>query len=323
MGENGPDFQLPKKIETYLSALSRLYAQDGKSEGKRSIIVNAKVRVTEDWENTYWSSSTAGHALFLTIPEQLFVERVRHKASLQDQIRDDINHVCTVPNEYISEVFLDLEPAEDHDWRKESGLLLSGERVVQPEAEKRIWGADGYRLFLSHKASVKKEAAGLKEALGRFGVSCFVAHQDIIPTREWQTEIENALHSMDSLAALLTPDFHDSLWTDQETGFAFGRGIPIVCVKLGLDPYGFIGKFQALSCSWQDADVEIAKLLLKNERMVDSYIKALPSCIDLYDGNCRAKVLPAIDKLSERQAAELVSAFNSNVGLLKAYGFNG
>ncbi len=29
---------------------------------------------------------------------------------------------------------------------------------------------------------------------------------------------------MDALAALLTTDFHDSNWTDQEVGFAIGRG---------------------------------------------------------------------------------------------------
>jgi hypothetical protein len=64
------------------------------------------------------------------------------------------------------------------------------------------------------------ETAKLKEELGRFGVSAFVAHEDILATRKWQNEIENAHRSMDAFAALMTDDFHDSDWTDQEAGFA-------------------------------------------------------------------------------------------------------
>ena len=62
-------------------------------------------------------------------------------------------------------------------------------------------------------------------------------------------EIDLALRSMHALSALLTPDFHLSDWTDQEVGFALGRGVLVVPVRLGLDPYGFIGKVQGLSGS--------------------------------------------------------------------------
>jgi len=152
---------------------------------------------------------------------------------------------------------------EDGEWREASGLLQSSHRVVAPATSRRIWGRSGYRLFLSHKTEVKKNAAELKACLAPFGVSCFVAHEDIHPTKEWQREIENALISMDAFVALMTDKFHDSLWTDQEVGFAVGRGVPIIALKLGRDPYGFIGKFQALSCGWDTAPLEIGKLLIK------------------------------------------------------------
>ena len=141
-----------------------------------------------------------------------------------------------------------MEILEDQDWRKESGLLFTGRRIFSPEAEKRIWGEEGFRVFLSHKDGFKKETAELKKKLKLFGVTCFVAHEDIKPTKEWQDEIENALSSMDAFVALITEDFHDSVWTDQEVGFALGRGVPIIPVKLGKNPYGFLAKVQALSC---------------------------------------------------------------------------
>jgi len=48
MSEQAINFELPKTIERYLAALSKLYAQNGKRE-LQEIIVNAQTRVHEDW----------------------------------------------------------------------------------------------------------------------------------------------------------------------------------------------------------------------------------------------------------------------------------
>jgi hypothetical protein len=100
-------------------------------------------------------------------------------------------------------------------------------------------------------------------------------------------------------------------------------GVPIISVRLGKDPYGFIGKFQALSCPWENAPKEIVKLLVKHDRMNDSYIKAAQECQSFGHGNILAEVLPFIDKLSLEQAVKLVSAYNENSELRGSFGFNG
>jgi nucleoside 2-deoxyribosyltransferase len=110
-----------------------------------------------------------------------------------------------------------------------------------------FWRKRMFRLFVSHLSSAKVFAAELQEALLRYGISAFVAHNDIEPTLEWQSQIESALATCDSLVALLHPAFHASNWTDQEIGFAMGRGLPVFAVRLGQDPYGFIGRFQAFA----------------------------------------------------------------------------
>ncbi len=112
--------------------------------------------------------------------------------------------------------------------------------------EAAFWAAGHFRLFLSHISSFKATIAKLQSALHRFGISAFVAHVDIEPTREWQDEIEAGLFSMDALAAVLMPGFPESKWTDQEVGVAVGRGALIVPIMRGLNPYGFIGKYQGL-----------------------------------------------------------------------------
>jgi hypothetical protein len=106
------------------------------------------------------------------------------------------------------------------------------------------WKPLHFRLFLSHISEFKDKVAQLQQALLKYGVSAFVAHTDIEPTKEWQQEIEAALQTMDALAAILMPGFKESNWTDQEVGFAVCRGVLIVPVMRGLAPYGFISKYQ-------------------------------------------------------------------------------
>lgn len=317
-----PKFELPRNIDRYLAALAKLYAREGLRQ-KQEIIVNSQIRIHEEWSYDNWNGGTYGHALYLVVPEGLYLNAVKRKDKLRNEIRDNINKIHNVQNEFIAEVFLEMEVVEDQDWRKESGLLIPRRSAVLPEAEKRIWGDEGFRVFLTHKADVKKETSDLKERLRLFGVSCFVAHEDIHPTREWQNEIENALFSMDALVALMTDTFHESDWTDQEVGCAFGRGVPIIAVKLGRDPYGFIGKFQALSCDWDAAAVEIVKILVKHDRMLNAYIKAVQNCRTFDHGNKLSEILPSIEKLSDEQASSLMSAFNENGQVRDSYGFNG
>jgi hypothetical protein len=322
MSKQEINFELPKKIERYLGALSKLYAKDGKRQFQE-IIVNAQVRIHERWTEDSWNGNTYGHALYLIIAEQLFLSCIEEKSDIQGQITADLNKLHNVHSEFIAEVFLEMEDAANHEWRNESGLLIDGKRQAPPDATKRIWGEAGFRLFLSHKTEVKRETAALKDGLRLFGISCFVAHNDIHPTKAWQEEIENALASMDAFVALMTEGFHDSIWTDQEVGYAVARGVPIIPVRLGKDPYGFIGKFQALSSTWPAVVGDLMKILIKNDQALNAYISALRNCPSWNAGNTLAEVLPSIEKLSSSQIDALIAAYNETSELRGSFGFGG
>ncbi len=118
---------------------------------------------------------------------------------------------------------------------------------TSPGVEPPFWRKDMLRLFVSHLASQRVFAGELQEALFGYGISAFIAHNDIEPTSEWQIQIEVALATCDALVAVLHDKFHASYWTDQEIGFAMGRGVPTFAVRLGETPYGFIGRFQAFN----------------------------------------------------------------------------
>lgn len=259
------NFELPGKVDKYFAVLSKHYEVLGERQ-LREIIVNCRIRLKTEWNYEGWGDGqVCGHALFLELPESLYSGVIRNTETLSERIKNDFNQIKREQNEYIEKVFIELEDAYRENWREKSGLLRKQrpKKVLSLESLKSTWEPDQFRLFLSHKAEHKTEAGYLKTWLGKLGISAFVAHEDIQPTKEWQEEIENALVSMEALVALLSEDFHDSNWTDQEIGVAIGRGVPIIPIRLGLDPYGFIGKYQAVrSCNWNDIE-NIALALFK------------------------------------------------------------
>ena len=108
------------------------------------------------------------------------------------------------------------------------------------------WADGRFRLFMSHVNADKVFVAQVKRQLAFRGVDCFVAHEDIDPTKDWVREIEGALATCDALCAFMTPTFHQSSWTDQEIGFCVRRRVLIVPIRMGMDPYGFVARYQAL-----------------------------------------------------------------------------
>jgi len=145
-----------------------------------------------------------------------------------------------------------------------------------------FWKTGHFKLFICHLSTFKKKIGFLKSELESYGISAFVAHEDIEPTKEWQEEIEKGLFSMDALCAVLMPGFKESNWTDQEIGIAIGRGVLIIPIRRELDPYGFIGKYQGLQAVGKkvgEVAEEIFQILVRNPQ---TRIKMLNCLIDLF-----------------------------------------
>ena len=156
-------------------------------------------------------------------------------------------------------------------------------RTAQHEiVDSRYWSPGHFRLFVSHTSSVKESAGALQKALRNYGISAFVAHEDIRPTAEWEQEILRALYSMDALVAIITPDFKDSAWTDQETGIAIGLQKMVVPIRRAADPHGFVAKYQGLQGrgkSVRDVANDLFLVLIANPRTRGQMARAL---VDLF-----------------------------------------
>lgn len=269
-----------------------------------------------------------------------FVQEKLQRFNNTDRIEDIINQAFHPVNFTNSEGSLsDLIQEANAIFAYEGLKLVETERglkikelssVTQTlDTENRLFQINSFRLFISHKDDSKKFANDLKKALEVFGISSFVAHDDIEPSTEWQTEIEKALLSMDSLLALLTTGFSSSVWTNQEVGFAFGKGVFILSVKAGEDPKGFVGKFQALrpiNKNVDDLALQIVEHLIKNpstsKKMKSAYINAL-SCTSKYAETVRwSDLLPYIDSLSHEKAVKLLENYNANSQAYNSFSLN-
>lgn len=175
---------------------------------------------------------------------------------------------------YVIDMISDGDDYKLLDLGKHLGVESELAQVSAPS----FWEPQEPCLFISHISAFKIEATMYQGYLASFGINGFVAHQDIEPTKEWQNEIEAALLTMDALLVLLSPGFNESKWTDQEVGVAVGRRIPVIPVRIGIDPYGFIGKYQAiqgLSRDVPDVCDEIVTLLLKKPVIESKITEAL------------------------------------------------
>jgi hypothetical protein len=195
---------------------------------------------------------------------------------------------------------------------------LKDEHAMMGYDLQHLWGNGPVRAFISHVSAHKELAHDLKQHLSTLGVASFVAHDDIEPMKAWESEIEKALLSMHVLLALMSADFRNSKWTDQEVGVAVGRGVRVVAFRMGTDPYGFIGRYQAFSVGNEPSRMasEVFRYWLRgndpNVEAVDAYIQAVSGAENFATSNRLAAYLDCIPQLSANQERALVCAFNGN-----------
>lgn len=170
--------------------------------------------------------------------------------------------------------------------RGDESIRLSGV-VISPSDDSQIdfgtnkndsmWKPGYFRLFISHVSANKESASHLKNSLTLYGIDCFVAHEDITPSKEWEVEIENGLFTMDALCAIVVPEFSGSQWCDQEVGIALGQHKLVLSINKGANPYGFFGRFQALKSKNTASEMasDVWKAISNNERTKDLYSEKL------------------------------------------------
>lgn len=307
----------PVPVQTIIQTLDELLANRGQDQLAELL---RQADATVDWEgHDNWNDVVEYYVLNLRVPVAAFagvepkrdaIEKLllqKAKSVTRQFDRDVISRVAIIPDSRLT------------------GAPGAGQ--LSPEILRRIWEADGLHLFVSHRSEDKVAAVGLKKALVPYGVSAFVAHEDIEPNRVFQTEIERALASMHALVAMATVGFDSSVWCQQEIGFALGRGVPVIPLRLGADPSGFLGRIQAFSGDLTKVDElgsSVVDALLKFGR-TSVIMRELLVCrferVTSWEGARLLKTqLMTVSGFDEGQLARLENALTANEKVASAWG---
>lgn len=301
------NYEIPDKIERYTKRVAAEYKRKG-DEGLASVLERSIVDVRVETAYDNWDGGVDGHDVIFQVPDDLMIHiPLDRQQDIQNRITRDLNTASSsVPAEYINAVHFEF-----------SGET---EEPIDGESINRIWKRHAIKLFVSHRDTDKIAAHQLAEKLEKFGVSSFVAHDSIEPDEEWQREIEKALQSMDVMLALITENFFDSAWTNQEIGFALGRGIPVISLKVAKkDPIGFIGRRQAIKCPATDLDKAsqevwstIQKRLENSETIEAALVNQFVNARSFENAKETFEALKNIVPLSPNQVDVIATAFNTN-----------
>ena len=309
-----PEF--PKDAVDVAATLAELLQHQGASD-LAELVSLAQPKITiDDYDN--WDGGTWSCTLHLEVPTSVF-------ARVEGKLEETESGLA----EKLKKLFRSTAPYFLTAVRIGARAGTVSLHRTDPTLNEinRIWEPATLRLFISHVSAHREEVGLLKKALSNFGISGFVAHEDIEPNLEWQEEIELALGSMHALTALLTSDFHQSNWTDQEVGFAFGRNVPVLSVQLGISPYGFMGKNQGLRGNLRllhASAAPIAEVLLRESRtkllMQDSLVGALERAKSFASAKQIATMLATVSGFSSRQLERLKIACTENPQVRESWG---
>ncbi|WP_301038279.1 toll/interleukin-1 receptor domain-containing protein [Parabacteroides goldsteinii] len=199
--------------------------------------------------------------------------------------------------------------------RGSDGSLRINNIILKPQAENiavfvdnlddSMWRPGSFRLFISHLSANKVSASNLKQCLSDYGIDCFVAHEDITPSKEWEIEIEKALFTMDALCAIVVPDFIKSQWCDQEIGIALGQQKQVFAINKGAVPYGFFGKYQALKSrnkTAQQMAIDVWKAISNNDKTKPIYLNKL--CAFILNATTTSDAVRFIDILKQCESVD-------------------
>lgn len=176
------------------------------------------------------------------------------------------------------------------------------------------------RGFISYSHKNRVLAREVKEELAEYGIEPFLAHEDVKPSAAWATVIQAELRGCDLFLPVLTNDFPESRWTDQESGVALGLDKLIVPLRVDIVPYGFLGSIQAVtlhSGKPRPACRSVVSALIEQRpgergRFLDGFIPKFAESTSFDTAGRYASVLVECDGYSTAQVQAVLHAIIDN-----------
>jgi uncharacterized protein YqgQ len=129
------------------------------------------------------------------------------------------------------------------------------------------------------------------------------------------------------MITLMTEDFHESGWTDQEVGIAMGLGRLIIPIGLGSKVYGFLSKYQWLKAKKmtpEEISLEIFNILkshtLSKKKFSEAIINKFESSFSFSSAKENTTLLEKLEYFDAELIKRIQNALNSNSQISDSYG---
>lgn len=151
------------------------------------------------------------------------------------------------------------------------------------------------KAFISYSSKDKLIGGKIKEKLDSFSIEGFLAHDDIYVAEEWKQRIREELSKSDIFIPLLSKNFKESDWCQQELGIAYYRDIFIIPLQLdaNTNPFGFINHIQG-------KQFEFRFIECQGMRIIQEHSDLLTYLIQPIVGEFPSPMIPAVIKELER-----------------------
>lgn len=317
-------YELPSRVPGYLLRLWHQYRRT--RPVLHELIAASRVRVVEETEYDNWDGGQHGHDIILYVPISVLAEiDIDDQLAATQEMKEDLRKLSqNIRNEFVGTVHFEVADPSDRHFL--ASAPFSGRPQIAPDSL-TIWKKGLVRVFISHRDKNKAEAHLLANRLEAFGFTCFVAHDSIPANEKWRQVIVSGLETMEIMLVFLTDDFQDSIWTMQEVGYALGKGVPCVSLKLERrDPPGFISHTQALRGSLTDLPTAarklaplLAKALGQQDRLQAAVISAFVNSPDWSEARDRFEIMvDVVERVSETELKTIVDGFRQNDQLYNA-----
>jgi hypothetical protein len=325
-------FEIEKKKDFYHNLLVDFLAKSN-DYALSEILKRSVFEIHTGYDHyTEFGRDEIGHKINIYMEKDDFLSILPTIDPLKENLRKLFNKLYRVDNEYL---VVEVMP-NDISFKLDTTTNQIYTNNCMPSIENsdldRIWGnRNSLKVFISHRDKDKIIANKIQKELIGFNISSFVAHNDIEVTKEWEKEILRALQSMDILVAYITDNFFNSIWTNQEIGFALGRNIFVLPIKNGFVPHGFISAIQAMQYSDINICNQILSVLIKSETLQKNVHSAvIDNIIRLFSDSyswARAEeiflLLENAKYISEEQETAIVNAFYTNPQVNSSFILNG
>lgn len=174
-------------------------------------------------------------------------------------------------------------------------------------------------VFLSHSIDDKQIAGIIKKKLKPFGIEVFLAHDDIEGGEDWKTVLYSEIKDCEIFLVLLSQNYHNAKFTDQELGMALANEKKVLPVSIdGTIPYGFIEQYQSIKCEPSlDEDIEKLLSLIMNfsstgKDFLDLLIDKLYNANSYDNATFWARKLLSYSKFSNEQVNKIALSYIRN-----------